>query len=69
MPYEKPLVRPQKLDTNVSGKTEGALFGTRYGMPGMSSIMDEKRSQVKGDSIQFFSIERFVNDFKPRAQG
>ncbi len=56
MPYEKPLVRPQKLDTNVSGKTEGALFGTRYGMPGMSSIMDEKRSQVKN----MFEIEGTV---------
>jgi len=56
MAYEKPLSRPKKLDTNVSGRTEGALFGTRYGMPRMSSIMDEKRSQVKN----MFEIEGTV---------
>ncbi len=38
--------RPPKLDTNVSGRTEGGLVGTRYGMPNMSQTMDEKRSQT-----------------------
>ncbi len=34
--------RPRKLDTNVSGRTEGGLVGTRYGMPEMSRLMDDK---------------------------
>lgn len=36
--------RPKKLDTNISGRTEGGLVGTRYGLPQMSQLMDEKRS-------------------------
>ncbi|MBI2232536.1 MAG: hypothetical protein HYU56_01340 [Candidatus Aenigmarchaeota archaeon] len=34
--------RPKKLDTNASGRTEGGLVGTRYGMPEMSKLMDDR---------------------------
>jgi len=56
MEYKKPETMPEKLDTDVSGRTEGPLIGTRYGMPKMSNIMDEKRSQV----IYMFEIEGTV---------